>query len=118
MNLPVITEHAYALWLWLDARITDFPVRARHAVGQRVSDASLELLDALVTASLSARGSDARRDALERARHRVAFLRVLVRGARERGYLAPSQHLFASEKLALIGKMVAGWIRHEASVAP
>jgi hypothetical protein len=118
MTTPVAVERAYDLWLWLDARVTDFPVHARHSVGQRVSDASVDLLDALVVASFSERGSAARREALERSRHRVGLLRLLVRGARERKYLSPAQHEFAAERLATLGRMVAGWTRWERERAP
>ena len=110
-TVPVAVDRCYALWLWLDARVTDFPVAARHGVGAAVLDTALAALDALVVASYAPPGSD-RTAALHRANHRVALLRLLVRGARERHHLSIPQYEYAAEQLADLGRMIGGWLRH------
>lgn len=112
-TLPVAVDRAYDLWLWLDERVAHFSVHARHSLGQRILDDALELLDALVRASYAPRASGARLDALERGRHRVAMLTLLLRGARERRHISVDQHEHAMKAAVALGKMISGWVRYE-----
>jgi hypothetical protein len=111
-TLPVAVERAYDLWLWLDARVVDFPAHARHSMGRRTLDAAIDLLEALLAATYApARSAEAAR-ALADANRRLALLRLLLRGARERRYVSVAQHEHAAERLAELGRMVGGWARH------
>ena len=110
-SLPVAVERAYDIWLWLEARLVDFPVAARHGMGRHVGDAAVGALDALLEAAYAPRGSPATAIALERANQRLALLRLLLRGARERRYLSIDQHNHAIERLSEVGKMVGGWLK-------
>ncbi len=111
-TLPIAVDRAYAIWLWLDGRLVDFPAAARPLAGRRMSDAAIDLLDALLEATY-ARASSAgpRADALGRANQRLALLRLLLRGARERRYLSIAQHDHAVEQLGELGRMIGGWLR-------
>lgn len=111
--LPVVVDRCYDLWLWIDARVSDFRVEARHGLGQQLRDASFALLDALVRATFAQRGSSIRVEALDAANHRIALLRLTVRGARDRKLLSLDQHAHAAEQLAALGRMVSGWLRVE-----
>ncbi len=112
-TLPVAVDRAYELWLWLDQHVAQFSTHARHSLGQRLLDDSLALLDALVGAAYAPRASVARIEHIDRARHRVAMLNLLLRGARERRHLSVSQHEHAMKSTVALGKMIAGWIRFE-----
>jgi len=110
-TLPAAVESAYALWLWLDARVTDFPTHARHTLGRHALDAAWSLLDALTEATYAPRASPARDAALRRANHQLAMLRLALRGARERRHLSVDQHEHALRLGAALGPQIAGWIR-------
>jgi len=111
-RFPAAVERAQALWIWLDARVQDFPAASRHLLGARLVDCAIELLDALLAAAYAPRGSPELLEATARAAQRTALLRHLLRGARERRYLAASHHDYAIEKLAELGRMIGGWRRH------
>jgi hypothetical protein len=107
--LPAAVERTYDLWLWLDARVADFPVHARHGIGRRMLDTVLDLLAALLRAAYAPRGTDRLCAALDSANEHAALLRLLLRGARERRYLAVGQYEHAAERLVEIGKMAGAW---------
>ncbi len=119
-TLPVAVERAYDiwLWLWLEARITDFPAAARHGTGRHILDAAVELLDAYLRATYAPSRSPDAAQALGLANQRLALLRLLLRGARERRYLSVAQHEHAIERLVELGRMTGAWLRRAITSAP
>jgi hypothetical protein len=111
-TLPVAVERAYDVWLWLDARVADFPTYARHSIGARILDAAIDLLDAYLCATYAPARSEEGGRALVRANQRLALLRLLLRGARERRYLSVAQHEHVAECLAELGRMTGAWLKH------
>ncbi|MEZ4298578.1 MAG: four helix bundle protein [Polyangiaceae bacterium] len=109
-------ERAYDLWLWLDARVTDFPAHARHGVGHAILGASIDLMTSLLRATYTPREDPRAREALAASNGHLALLRLLLRGARERRYLAIGQHEHAVERLAELGRMVGGWWKRTTSL--
>lgn len=118
ISLPAAVEHAYDTWLWLDARVTDFPAAARSNVGRRILDAAVDLLDAYLRATYAPKRSGEAAQALAQANHRLALLRLLLRGARERRYLSIEQHEHVAERLTELGRMTGAWLRHLTSGPP
>ena len=110
--LPSVVEHAYATWLWLDERVTAFPVHARRHVGHRVLEAVLDALTAVVEASY-ARPGERRHAELAFAARRLTLARLLLRGARDRRYLSLAQHEHAMRLMDEWGRQVGGWLRSE-----
>ena len=108
---PVAVEATYALWLWLDARVVDWPAHARAALGARVLDGALTLLDHLTRATFVPRDDPAFAVLLRESNHRVAFLRLLLRRAFERRHLAPGPYEHAAAQLESVGRMIGGWLR-------
>lgn len=108
---PAAVEHAWRLWLWLDAVLPNLPAFARASAGAHAVDAALALLDALTTASWAPRDSPEARAALTAANTRVAFLRLLLRGMRERAYLSTAQHEHVAALNERVGRMVGAWLR-------
>lgn len=112
-KLPVAVEHAQQLWVWLDARVVAMPAHARPGVGARVLGASLDILELLVQAAYESRASQERPRMLRDANRKIAFVRVMLRGVRERKYITPSQHAYVVEQLDTLGRMVGGWLSKE-----
>jgi len=109
---------AYDLWLWLDGRLVDFPAAARPLVGRRISDAAIDLVDALVAATYAPRAGDQRAAELVRANRRLALLKLLVRGACDRHYLSRDQGAFAAGRTAELGRMIGGWLKGATGPGP
>ena len=116
-SLPVAVQVAYEVWVWLDGRVEGFPANARRALGDRLLSESIDLLGDLVLASYAKRRSERQRRALEQASDRVALLRLLLRGARERRYLSIGQHEHVMSRLVELGRMLGGWKRDANSSA-
>jgi hypothetical protein len=110
-SLPGAVLAAYDLWIWLDGRLADFPAWARHGAGRRIGDAAIDVIDGLLEATYLPRGDPGRRVALTRANQRLALLRLLLRGARDRRYLSVDQHEHAAVRAVELGQMIGGWLR-------
>lgn len=108
---PIAVDRAYDLWLWLEGRVADFPTVVRHQLGQRILDTVLELMNQLLIATYSTGRSAERLQALNHSNQRIAFLRMLLRGARERRHISIDQHEFAATRVAQLGVMVGAWLR-------
>lgn len=111
-KLAVVIDDTYTLWLWLDARVGNFPVSARREHGRHLLDAVLALLDALTRAHFAP--THARLTHLDEANARLTLLRLLLRGARELRRISPDQHEHGSTLLDHIGRQVGAWRRHTA----
>lgn len=116
-SMPVAAERAYELWIWLEARVADFPTTARHGLGHRMLDAAVDLLDAYLRAAYASRQSPTLTEALTTANQRLALLRYLLRGARERRYVSVPQHEHAMQRAAELGRMTGAWLRKVAAPA-
>ncbi|MEZ4329813.1 MAG: four helix bundle protein [Polyangiales bacterium] len=109
-QVPVAVERAQGLWVEIDARVQQWPRSARPLLGDRVVRASHDLLEALLRATY-ARGAEATAQHLANAGHHAAMLRLLLRGAHARRYLAPDAHEHVQRSLHEIGAMIGGWTR-------
>ena len=106
-----IVDDGYQAWLWLDERVTQFPVLARRVLGQRILTAALDALVATVEASVI-RGS-ARAPRLIDANRALTLVRILLRGARDRRHLSVAQHEHAMRLIDGWGRQLGGWLRSE-----
>lgn len=109
--LPNAVNDAHDFWLWLDLRVRDLPTAARHTVGARMLTTSIDLLELLIQATYARRGSNTRHQSLARANVKLALLRLLVRGCRDRHYISIGQYEQAIEKLVALGKLVGAWLK-------
>lgn len=110
-SLPEVVDRVHALWVWLDGRVVDFPAHARSLLGARVLATVLDLLDLVLQAAYEVRTSATLPALLRQGNQRVALLRFLLRGARERRYLSTEQHAWAAERLDAIGRSLGAWER-------
>lgn len=112
-SLPEVVDRVQALWVWLDGRVVDFPTHARSLLGARVLTTALDLLDLILQAAYEPRASPTLPALLRQGNRRVALLRYLLRGARERRYLSTEQHAWAAERLDAIGRSLGAWERSQ-----
>src|SRR6266849_2691000 len=92
-DVTIVVAKAYDLTLWVLPKVEKLPKSYRFTLGQRLMDASLDLLLALVEAAY-------RRDkgaALRTASARVNALRYLLRLAKDLGWITLDSYSFASE---------------------
>jgi len=108
----VIVEAGYQAWLWIDGRVASFPRDARRSLGHRLLDTALDALVCTTEATYLPRGA-ARISRLERANRALSVARILLRGARDRQYLARRQHEHAMRLIDGWGRQIGGWLRHE-----
>ncbi len=114
-SAPVAVEEAYQLWLWLDNHIANLPAQARAATGARVLATAIDTLDVLLRVAYEPRGSAERPALLRSANQRIALLRYLVRGLRDRRQLSLEQHAYVATRLDAIGRMVGAWSKSVAA---
>jgi len=69
-------------------------------MGRRILDAAVDVMDQLLRATYASKQSVERLAALAAANQRVALLRLLLRGARERRHISIDQHDFAAGRCA------------------
>jgi hypothetical protein len=110
--IAAVVDDGYHAWLWIDARVARFPVLARRQMGHRLLDAVLDALVATTESAYLPRGRE-RVGRLHDANRALAVARILLRGARERAYLALDAHEHAMKLLDGWGRQVGGWIRAE-----
>jgi hypothetical protein len=108
----VVAEHAYGTWLWIEERVSAFPRDARRELGHRAALAALDALCATTEACFLPRGPK-RAELLMGASRSLTVLRILLRGARDRRYLAIGQHEHAMRLVDDWGRQLGGWLRHE-----
>lgn len=98
---------AYDLTLWCAERVSRFPKRYQHTVGQRMLDTLLDVQGTLVEANYRRERAALLRD----VNLQLEKLRVLVRLAKDLRCLAISQYEFAAKQIDVVGRLVGGWLR-------
>jgi hypothetical protein len=112
--LASVVEDAYQAWMWVDARVAQFPVSVRRQLGHRLLDAILDALTGTAEAVYLPRGRD-RVVCLEHVSRRLLMVRLLLRGARDRRYMGVDQHEHAMALVDAWGRQVGGWLRDDRS---
>lgn len=104
-DAPLYVE-AHDLAQWLLRRTEDWP--AERPLRSRLSGAGCDLLEAL---SLALTFPRERAEHLQRADQAIVRARVLLRLARDLGWISAGGVRFACGRLRVIGRMVGGWSR-------
>ena len=108
-DLPV-----FVAWLdflqWLLPTTAKLPRHIRFTFVNRIDNLALDVVEDLV----EARYSRDRRAVLARANLRLEKLRVLLRLCHALGYFPHARCEHAMRCVNDVGKMVGGWLRHEA----
>ena len=104
--LPIFERWADFLG-WLMPTTDSFPRKARLTLVRRIDDLALDVLDDLTIAAYTRD----KRAVLERANLRLTRLRVMLRIARDLGYLSRRHHEGALRTIDEVGRMLGGWRR-------
>lgn len=96
---------------WTLSRADGFPKTARFTLANRLSALSIDVIEAIIEAIYTSE----RKEILKRLNLYIEKLRVLFRLSFQRKYINKRQYEFISEELNECGRMVGGWIRHEAN---
>jgi hypothetical protein len=107
---PVLLVKWYDVTKWLLDRVDSFPKNQRFIFGQRLADRAMNILEALIEATYSARKADL----LGKANRDIEVLRWLVRLAKDRKLFTPKQYEHSCMAFAECGRMVGGWLKQAA----
>lgn len=116
-NVPV-----FSLWFelvgWILDHTAKFPKNVRMSFALKIDRLVLNILEDIVRASYSR--EQEKSDYLQKINLDLNVLRVLLRLALNRKYIASHAHEYASQKIDEAGKMIGGWQRftHEKSERP
>ncbi len=97
-------------------RTAKFPKSARFSIAARIDNLVIDVMEALVVARYSTGAQ--RRDTLQGLNLSLARLRVLIRLAYRRTYLAENAYEFVSTELDEAGRMLGGWIKSAGAGRP
>ena len=106
-ELPVI-EAAHELAEWTLMRVHKFPVHYRQALGKRLEDRALDLVDLLLRAKYRANKAELLREA-NMALESYRFLARLA--CKLEGCFTPPMFQKATRRVYLVGTQVGGWLR-------
>jgi hypothetical protein len=103
-NLAVY-QKTYDFMLWLHPVVNKFPKAQRFVLGQRIENATLDLLHWMIIANSERDKSIS----LERASVGLDELRILIRLAKDLHFINIKQYEITAEKMNEIGKLLHGW---------
>ena len=98
---------AYDLVRWLINHVGKFPRSHRYALGERIEQRMLTVLEHLVRAAYVRE----KKDPLTSANSELQVLRLLVRLGRDLGFTSVSQYEFISRELVDLGRQIGGWAK-------
>lgn len=110
--LPPLLERHFDFCVWIIQRVRKFDTDLRNFLGKNIIDLSLSIMDLLVLAYQSGKGS-ARLDYLKDIDLLLEQLRIKLRMAYKLKLLPARSLHFAAGLLNDEGKMIGGWIRKE-----
>ena len=105
----VIFTQTYDLLTWLLAQCDRFPKSQRFVITQRLQGAALDFQEAIFDAN--ARKGLQRLHHLQAADGHLNKLRLYLRLVHHFAWLSGGQYAHVSRMVALIGKLLGGWIR-------
>lgn len=106
----VVTEKSYTFLLWAVNAVEKAPRSLRYSLGERVIEASLDVVEGVVDAAYTRE----RTQALRRVQLRIERLRFLVRAMSDLKAIGFSQYEHAARSLDEIGRLVGGWRKADA----
>ena len=108
-NELVIFTKTYDYGLWLFKHTQKFPKSSRFSVSVRLELLVTELLEKIIIAN-RARNKTPLLIELDSLLER---LRLLVRFAKDLGYLPPNSYEYSARQTDEIGKLLGGWIKQQ-----
>ncbi len=108
-EVPVLFVHWERFLAWLLDRTARFPRRLRFTLTNRIDNLALDVFEGLV----AARYERQRIPILAKINLDIEKLRLLLRIARDRGFLDRRSFENASKEIDTAGRMVGGWLKHQ-----
>jgi len=102
---PPLLQEAYDLALSLYRIVPSFPKAQRFVLGQRIEHAACEILFGVDAAN----DAGARQGSLARAARGLDELRLLLRLARDLGFMPSDRHESIVMQADLVGRQLGGW---------
>lgn len=101
----IVAEKSYAFMLWAVGAVEKAPRALRYSLGERVVEASLDVVEGVVDAAYSKE----RTQTLRRVQLRIERLRFLIRALTDLKAIGLNQYEYAARQLDEIGRLVGGW---------
>lgn len=105
----VIFTQTYDLLNWLLPQCDKFPKAHRFVITERMQNALLDFQEAIFEANT--RSGSARTERLQMADAHLNKLRLYLRLVHDWRWLNSGQYQHVSQMVALIGKLLGGWIK-------
>ncbi len=109
-NGPAIEAH-FRFLLWLGPAVENFPRDQKFILGDRMQNAALDVLEALIEATYTRE----RRAPLARANLGLEKLRFFFRIAVERQHIDKRRYEFAARSIDETGRLIGGWAKADAA---
>jgi len=110
LNLDIpIFQKAYELYKVFYEYEAHFPKKDRYTLGQRIENAILDVIEAIIIASQLSKSE--KLPVLKKASVKLDLLKVLVRLAKDLKALDNKKYLILESNIQEIGKMLGGWIK-------
>jgi hypothetical protein len=107
---PALEAHQQLL-LWLVPTVERFPRSHKFTLGDRIQNAALDVLEALIEATYTRD----RRGHLARANLGLEKLRVFLRLAAELRLLDPRRYEHGARTIDEVGRLIGGWAKAHAA---
>ena len=103
----VLYQKTYDLILWLFPIINKFPQKQRFVLAQQIENELIETVKDIIQAN----HERSKRELLQRISLHLEISRILIRLAKDFGFMSIRQYEHAAEKLNEIGKILAGLLK-------
>jgi hypothetical protein len=111
--IPVV-QRSYDLCAGLYEHVNRFPRAQRTLPGRVILEDALQMLVLLTVANRRTQ----KHETLAEASGRLDALRITLRLSRRLGYLSNGGYAGLTEVADEVGRMLGGWLKHEAAAAP
>lgn len=113
-DVPIV-QKVYDFYRDLQPAIEKMPKKDKYAIGQKIQETTLCLLESLIGATYASK--EKKLLYLNQATIKLDLLKILVRLAEEIKSISPKQYLPLQEILQEVGKMLGGWLRSTKALA-
>jgi four helix bundle protein len=108
LDIPVF-QKTYELYKAFYQLVAHFPKKDRYAIGQKIENSILELIEGIITASQLSKSEKV--PTLHSASIKLDVLKVLIRCCKDLKIIDNKNYLLLESQLQEIGKMLGGWIK-------
>lgn len=107
-----VFQKTYDMFLYLHTILKKFPKSERFTLVQRIENAALDVLQAIIQAN----HDSLRKDSLTLASVELEKLRIFIRLSKDMKFISIQEYEMLSQFTTEIGRMIGGWIKSEKSV--